>query len=164
MEIRTLLRQRLRVTAALAAAAIGALSLPATPANAAAVYWNFRNAYTGNCLTAGVNNGGTGKAYVTTCTYGASQEWDFVGGVKGEQQLKNKATGLCLDTDNKSSQNVVWTDSCSLKSDGEYFAYSHNLYSYADTWLYTSTANPGAVYGTRDATTQPQFVWTGSTN
>ncbi|GAA5183095.1 hypothetical protein GCM10023322_21540 [Rugosimonospora acidiphila] len=165
MRLRTLLRNRLSMTAALAVVAMGALSLPAAPASAAPIYWSFRNTFTGKCLTAGVSNGRTGKAYVATCTYGASQEWDWVNGVKGDEELRSKATGLCLDTDNKSATNTVWTSSCGLFSDGEYYSYSHDLRSDLGTHLRTDPHDASAVYATRSkATDGAYFAWTGSTN
>ncbi|GAA3574758.1 RICIN domain-containing protein [Streptomyces osmaniensis] len=101
-------RLRLAAVGTLSAVAVGAgLMFPATAQ--AATYWTFQNQRFGTCLTAG----DSGSAYATACQGWQRQQWDWVGSGHGSyHQLKNRVTGKCLMTDNRTDTNAVWMSDC----------------------------------------------------
>ncbi|MFB7338237.1 hypothetical protein ACFC00_42610 [Streptomyces adustus] len=94
-----------------------------TGAQAAPTYWTFHNFRFNTCLT----GGDSGTAFGTLCNGADRQDWDWVG--SGDwKQLKNRETGLCLMTDNKTDVNAVWTSSCNSAADGQRWYYTANLF------------------------------------
>ncbi|MDD1063242.1 RICIN domain-containing protein [Streptomyces cocklensis] len=115
---------RKRAVSAASVAVLGAAVasvMAASPAQAAAVYWQFKSIETGTCLTGGTS----GVAWASSCTGSSNQQWDWVGDSGGADfpQLKNRATGQCLATDDKSNVNAVWTSSCTW-TDGQRWGYN----------------------------------------
>ncbi|GAA2428877.1 hypothetical protein GCM10010191_47570 [Actinomadura vinacea] len=125
------LRKRAVTTATLGIAGVAAASvMAAPPAQAAAVYWQFKSAY-GTCLTAGR----TEVAFASSCNGSSYQQWDWVHDSNGETyaQLKNRATGRCLATDNKNNANAVWTSDCVWR-DGQRFHYNQPSGFFTNIW------------------------------
>ncbi|WP_345631642.1 RICIN domain-containing protein [Rugosimonospora acidiphila] len=149
MTIRTLLRKRVSLVAALATAAIGAtLSLSASPASAATTYWNFRNDATGKCITAGVSSGSS--VWADTCTYGNSQDWSWVktSYTDGFKLLKSRSSGKCLHYSFGLANSTMWQAPCDTNSPSEMFYYvgaTHSLLSEADYW--DVTMDPSSAKG-----------------
>jgi hypothetical protein len=130
-------------------AGTGAL-FPAS-AQAAPTYWTFQNHRFETCLTAGQS----GSAFATTCNLDSHyQQWDWVGDA-GFKQLRNRATGRCLMTDNKTSVNAVWTSACDSSALGQkwwYFADTYTLQGLlgdGDDSLLRTSDTKDAVYATR---------------
>ncbi|SDM98875.1 Cytolethal distending toxin A/C domain-containing protein [Streptomyces sp. cf386] len=157
---------RLATVTALSTLAVGAGMIFPSSAQAA-TYWTFKNERFGTCLTAG----DSGTAYATLCQGWNRQQWDWVGDGPGNfMQLKNRETGKCLVTDNKSDVNAVWLGTCNAVN-GQWWYYAadtqgifNNLGGPNDGHLRTSN-NPDAVYAT-DAGQEPAsyYTWTGTHN
>jgi hypothetical protein len=133
----------------------------------AATYWTFKNERFGTCLTAG----DSGSAYATLCQGWNRQQWDWVGDGPGSyMQLKNRETGKCLVSDNKSDTNAVWMGTCSAVN-GQWWYYDaatkgiwNNLGFGGDGHLRTSRVKD-AVYATdRDQEADSYYNWTGTTS
>jgi hypothetical protein len=105
-------------------AVVGAIL--AAPAQADPVYWTLRNERSGWCLTGGEAGSGdtSARAWITRCTGGRHQQWDWVGA--DNDRLQNRATGMCLMTDDKSNRNSVWTSLCST-AQGQKWRYRSQL-------------------------------------
>ncbi|WP_043677168.1 RICIN domain-containing protein [Streptomyces xylophagus] len=161
--------KKLRLAAVSAVGALAAsagLMFPAT-AQAAPTYWQFQNAGFGTCLTAG----DTGTAFATSCVGSNRQQWDWVGANGNFAELRNRETGTCLMTDNKSSTNAVWMSSCTGAA-GQWWRYAgdsgaifDNLGAANEGFLRTSHTH-NAVYAT-DLGQQPEadvsfYVWWGT--
>ncbi|QCX81707.1 Ricin-type beta-trefoil lectin domain protein [Streptomyces sp. YIM 121038] len=157
----TRVTHRLSTGVAALALAGGICVLQPTSAQAAPgpEYWTFRNIYlNGNqCLTGGKINGGKTSVFMSKCNGSNFQQWDWRGDDPGGlsmKQLQNKATGLCLATDNKSwENNAVWTSRCEWR-DGMRFHYDDDqkyimsaLTSYN---VFLTARESGAVYSTSD--------------
>ncbi|MEU4212757.1 ricin-type beta-trefoil lectin domain protein [Streptomyces sp. NPDC026206] len=157
-------RRLATVTAAGAIVAGAALLFPAS-AQAAPTYWTFKNGQFGTCLTAGV----TDAAYATVCNGGSHQQWDWIGVSGDYNQLKNRATGRCLMTDNKSALNKVWMSTCNSSATGQQWRYDAAAYKIQglpggrnDSLLRTSRTKD-AVYSTQDRTEDDAYyIWKGS--
>lgn len=140
---------RLALTTGLAASLV-AVSGSLTPASAAAVYWTFKSGQSGKCLT----GSSTGKVWVAGCTGGKTQQWDWIGGGRTYNELKNRATGTCLTTDWKTYNNAVWLSRCnSSRPASQLFGYGDGYIgaydSLGDMWFYrlrTSPSGSAAVY------------------
>ncbi|MEU6064673.1 hypothetical protein ABZ864_09265 [Streptomyces sp. NPDC047082] len=114
---------RLAAIATIGALATSAAVLLPAPAQAAPTYWTFQNFRFHTCLTAG----DSGSAYATLCNNADRQDWDWIG--SGDwKQLKNRYTGRCLMTDNKTNVNAVWTSTCNSSELGQQFYYTANLF------------------------------------
>ncbi|MFJ1730803.1 RICIN domain-containing protein [Streptomyces sp. NPDC088254] len=96
----------------------------------ASTYWKFLNNFhhENQCLTGGrVNDNGSGRAFMSSCSDSQYQQWDWRGTDSTDPkfvQLQNRATGLCLATDNISDINTVWTSKCEWRS-GMRFRYDY---------------------------------------
>ncbi|MEY9993776.1 hypothetical protein ABIE67_005808 [Streptomyces sp. V4I8] len=112
---------RLATVTALSTLAVGAGMILPSSAQAAPTYWQFQNERFGTCLT-----GGAGSAFATICNGSDRQDWDWVGG-NAWKQLRNRETGLCLMTDNKTDVNAAWTSSCNSDAQGQLFYYTADL-------------------------------------
>ncbi|MFJ7075896.1 hypothetical protein [Streptomyces sp. NPDC098781] len=154
---------RLATVTAVSALAMGAgLVLPST-AQAAPAYWQFQNEEFRTCLT-----GGSGSAFATNCNGSDRQDWDWVGGGTWKQ-LKNRETGLCLMTDNKTDVNAVWTSGCDSSATGQLFYYRadnkllQGLLGGSDESLVRTSDVRDAVYAS-DAgqVTGSYYRWTGT--
>lgn len=123
-----------------------ATTLSAAPAYAAPTYWKFKNTYNGKCLHAGDTN-----VWLETCSATDRQEWDWVGSGT-YQYLRNKLTGKCLTTDDKTLNNSVWSSPCSYV-DGKLWAYGGSgsyLSSHYSSWLRSSPSGSEAVYASHE--------------
>ncbi|WP_416962220.1 RICIN domain-containing protein [Streptomyces sp. Agncl-13] len=162
--------KKLRLAAVSAVGALAAsagLMFPAT-AQAATTYWQFQNAGFGTCLTAG----DTGTAFATSCVGSNRQQWDFVGASGSFAQVRNRETGTCLTTDNKTTVNAVWMSTCNGAT-GQWWWYQgdsghffDDLGSAGEGYLRTSTVKD-AVYATdNNQSTIPSsyYVWYGTHN
>lgn len=173
----TWLKKRLGTAIAVIAAAAGIGVLMPAPAQAdaeAVTYWTFRNLWVSSgekCLSSGVINSGHSRVFLATCNGSNFQQWDWRGSDPGSPipflQLQNKATGLCLATDNLSySDNAVWTSRCEWR-DGMRFHYDGEDGS-LDTFLkHPSTQltgrDSGAVYGfAASQVSDHRDVWIGA--
>ncbi|WP_225836212.1 RICIN domain-containing protein [Streptomyces sp. NK08204] len=154
------------VTAVSTLAAGAGLMFPAS-AQATPTYWTFQNERFGTCLTAG----DSGSAYATYCQGWNRQQWDWVGsGHNGYLQLKNRETGRCLMTDNKTNTNAVWMSDCSTGAAGQWWYYDA---SYKELFNELGTTNDGylrtsdvkdAVYSTDLGQVDISYYhWTGRT-
>ncbi|MGW1728463.1 RICIN domain-containing protein [Streptomyces sp. NPDC002306] len=111
---------RLAAVGTVGALAVGAGLLFPASAQAAPTYWQFQNARFGTCLTAG----DSGTAFATSCVGSTRQQWDWVGDGPGDYlELKNRNTGLCLVTDNRTGTNAVWMSTCDGAS-GQWWYYN----------------------------------------
>jgi hypothetical protein len=169
------LKKRMSAASAVVALAAGFALLPPASAEAAPVYWTFRNLRVGNddqCLTGGkINDRGTSSVFLTTCNGSNYQQWDWRGTDTVDPsylQLQNKATGLCLATDNKSfHNNAVWASSCDWR-DGMRFHYEASTHLNLICSLLPSPSvcltgrESGAVYS--DVDTDIYAQWRGSHN
>jgi hypothetical protein len=149
--------------AALATAAcLGALTpTPAQAATPAPVYWTFQNTtFGGNrCLTGGkIDDRGNASAFMSTCNRSNFQQWDWRGKYN-YKQLQNKATGLCLTTDNKSdNNNAVWLSKCD-RVEGERFGGEHFEYDGPNHWL-TPYVNPqGLLHTAKSGAVYNSYEW-----
>ncbi|WP_329527208.1 RICIN domain-containing protein [Streptomyces sp. NBC_01462] len=156
---------RLAAVSAIAALIAGAgLVFPAS-AQAASTYWTFQNAHWQTCLTAG----DSGTAYTTSCVGSTRQQWDWVGSSGNFKQLKNRNTGLCLMTDNKTNTNAVWMSTCN-GSAGQWWYYEaltqslfDDLGGDNDGFLRTSPTVKDAVYATDGGQEDLSYYqWTGT--
>ncbi|WP_329349656.1 RICIN domain-containing protein [Streptomyces sp. NBC_01261] len=122
----------------------------------------------GTCLTAG----DTGTAFATSCVGSNRQQWDFVGASGSFAQVRNRETGTCLTTDNKTTVNAVWMSTCSGAT-GQWWWYQgdsghffDDLGSAGEGYPRTSTVKD-AVYAT-DNNQSPipssYYVWYGTHN
>ncbi|MEW2354310.1 ricin-type beta-trefoil lectin domain protein [Spirillospora sp. NPDC029432] len=137
-----------------------ALALFSSPAQAAPVYWTFQNLASFNCLTGGTS----GAAWLTTCTGSTNQQWDWIG--TSNNMLKNRATGRCLTTDNKTASNATWTSTCVNNAYGQVFHYTGGtLYSAAYyTYLRAEIGDDGVRADRTGDLTSPLFEWIGTHN
>ncbi|WP_030564584.1 RICIN domain-containing protein [Streptomyces aureocirculatus] len=143
------------------AGGIGALQPASAHAAPAPEYWTFKNIDIGvnqdQCLTGGKIDGGTSSVFMSKCNGSNFQQWDWRGTDSGSlpfKQLQNKATGLCLATDNKSwTHNAVWASRCDWR-DGMRFNYDGELYYFMSALtnynVFLTARDSGAVYSTSE--------------
>ncbi|MFD9001412.1 RICIN domain-containing protein [Streptomyces sp. NPDC059582] len=157
--------KKLRLAAIGALVAGAGLLFPAS-AQAAPTYWTFTNGRFSTCLTAG----DTGTAFATSCVGSTRQQWDWVSDGPGSSQaLKNRNTGLCLMTDNKTNTNAVWMSTCN-GSAGQWWYYdaatrclNNILGGEGDGYLRTDEVVRDAVYATDFGQTDDSyFHWFGT--
>ncbi|MFD5699950.1 hypothetical protein [Streptomyces lasiicapitis] len=114
----TWIKNRLSAGAAALVVAGGLGVLQPAPAQAAPApnYWFFVDDTHERCLTGGKIDGATSRVFLTKCNGSNFQKWDWRGDdpdQRPQEQLQNKATGLCLATDNESMENnAVWASQC----------------------------------------------------
>ncbi|MBB5936994.1 RICIN domain-containing protein [Streptomyces zagrosensis] len=156
----TRIKNRLGTVVAAIALAAGIGAIQPTPAQAAPspTYWTFRNIATelwDRCLTSGKIDGSSTKVFMSKCNGSNFQQWDWRGtdptASQPMLQLQNKATGLCMATDNEHARNnSVWTSKCDWRK-GMRFHYndlSHYFYSALTNYgTCLTTSDSGAVYG-----------------
>ncbi|WP_157882583.1 ricin-type beta-trefoil lectin domain protein [Streptomyces silvensis] len=143
------------IAAVALAVGIGALQTVSAQAAPDPTYWTFGDSTFERCLTGGKIDGATSRVFLTKCNGSNFQKWDWRGDDPDyypHEQLQNKATGLCLATDNESMENnAVWASQCEWRK-GMRFHYDdagHTLCPALTNYSTCLVARPnGAVYGT----------------
>lgn len=151
-------KQRVRAGVAALALAGGIGALQPAPAHAAPepAYWIFKDDTHARCLTGGKIDGGSSQVFVSKCNGSNFQQWDWRGEdpdrTRPFKQLQNKATGLCLATDNLSlEKNAVWASRCEWRKGMRfhYDASTNGIYSALTNYSTALESTlEGAVYGT----------------
>ncbi|QKW50015.1 RICIN domain-containing protein [Streptomyces buecherae] len=149
------------VAALALAGGFGAIQPAPAQAAPSPTYWTFRNdwhEHGDRCLTSGKIDGSSTKVFMSKCNGSNFQKWDWRGTDPTASmpmlQLQNKATGLCMATDNEHARNnSVWTSRCDWRKGMRFHYQAQSGYFYSALTNYSthlSVEDSGAVYGNVD--------------